>query len=251
VCDGYKGMLHQPDLGKECNLLEGINATRKLHLRVLEETGLTTADELLYPDVFTFLEDIVSYVAVGARSVENQLYRMVSSGLEVPVGMKNPTSGDISVMINAIHFAQAHNELIYKDWEVKTTGNEYAHAVLRGAVDNNGKNIPNYKRNNIIAVIKKYEQANMKNSAIIVDVSHSNSNKNYKNQFKIAKDVLNSRKQNEKINKFVKGIMIESYLVQGNQNPYDKNRVFGKSVTDECIGWEETEELLNYIHAGV
>lgn len=243
---GYKGMLHQPNLDAKPNLADGIVAIRKLHMKVIEETKMTTADEMLYPENFIYLEDVVGYNAVGARSVENQGHRMVASGVNTPVGMKNPMCGDLSVMMNAINAAQIKQEFIYHDWEVKSTGNEYAHAILRGYLGPNGEAIQNYHYENLLNTIKLYDKANLKNPAILVDVSHSNSNKDYKQQPRIAKEILYSIRSDEKIKKYVKGLMIESYIVEGRQD-ISENRIYGKSVTDACIGWEETEELLYYI----
>jgi len=244
---GYKGILHQPNLDKKPDLANGIEAVRKLHIDVIRETQMTTADEMLYPENYIYLEDIIGYNAVGARSVENQGHRIVASGVDTPVGMKNPTSGDLSVMLNSINAAQMKHEFIYHDWEVKSTGNDYAHAILRGYVTKNGECVPNYHYEDLLTTIAMYEKANLKNPAIIVDVSHSNSNKNYKEQSRIAKDVLESINNDSEIKKYIKGLMIESYIVEGKQD-IDENRVYGKSVTDACIGWEETDELLNYIY---
>jgi len=248
--EGYKGMLHQPSLDKEPNVSDGISAIRRLHMRILEETGFTTADEMLYPDNHVYLGDILGYVAVGARSVENQQHRLVSSGVDVPVGMKNPTSGTLSVMINSIHAAQIKHEFIYHDWEVQTMGNEYAHAILRGYVNKKDQCTPNYHYEDLINTIEFYKKAKLKNETIIVDVSHSNSNKDYRQQMRISKEVLHSIKVDEEIKKYVRGIMVESYIVEGRQDICE-NRIYGKSVTDGCIGWEETEELLNYLWVNI
>jgi len=247
---GYKGMMHQPNLDQKPNLANGIETIRKLHIDVIAQTKMTTADEMLYPENFIYLEDIIGYNAIGARSVENQGHRIVASGVDTPVGMKNPTSGDLSVMLNSINAAQMKHEFIYHDWEVKSTGNEYAHAILRGYVDKNGECMPNYHHEDLLNTIKMYEKANLQNPAIIVDVSHSNSNKNYKEQSRIAKEVLLSIKNDKEIKKYVKGLMIESYIVEGKQD-INEERVYGKSITDGCIGWEETEELLQYIYENV
>jgi len=245
--EGYKGMLHQPNLDETPNLSDGINAIRRLHIRVLEETGMTSADEMLYPDNLVYLEDLLGYIAIGARSVENQQHRLVSSGINVPVGMKNPTSGDLSIMFNSIHAAQKGHEFIYHNWEVQTLGNPHAHAILRGFVDKKGIAMQNYHYEDLMNTIQEYKKTDLKNSAVIVDVSHANSNKNYKEQTRIAKEVLHSIRHSEEIRQFVKGVMIESYLVEGKQDIDSPNRIYGKSVTDACIGWEETEELLYYI----
>lgn len=249
--EGYKGMLHQPDIDKSPNLVEGIKAIRKLHLRVIEETGLTAADEMLYPDNFVYLEDLLGYVAIGARSVENQQHRLVASGMNVPVGMKNPTGGDVTVMLNAINAAQKSHEFIYHNWEVKTEGNKYSHAILRGYSNKKGQNIANYHYENLLFTIQEYDKTDLENNSIIVDVSHANSNKDYKEQSRIAKDVIESIKNSDKIKDVVKGLMVESYLIEGKQDPNDPNKVYGKSVTDGCIGWQETEELINYIYENI
>ena len=243
---GYKGMLHQPNLDKKPNLAEGIEAIRRLHINVIKETKMTTADEMLYPENFVYLEDIIGYNAVGARSVENQGHRLVASGVNTPVGMKNPTGGDLSVMFNAINAAQIKQEFIYHDWEVKSTGNEYAHSILRGYLGPKGECIPNYHYEDLLNTIKLYNKTDLKNPAILVDTSHANSNKNHKEQSRIAKEVLLSIKSDEQIKKHVKGLMIESYIIEGKQD-ISEDREYGKSVTDACIGWEETEELLHYI----
>ena len=241
--EGYKGMVHQPDPEKKPDMLTGILAIRRMHMRVVEETGFTCADEMLYPENYRYLSDILSYVAVGARSVEDQQHRLTVSGMDVPAGMKNPTSGDISVMLNSVVAAQASHDFIYRGWEVKTTGNPLAHTILRGAVNKHGEAIPNYHYEDLQLLLEKYGQRDLKNPAAIVDVNHSNSNKQYEQQVRITKEVLHSRKVNKGIQELVKGVMIESYIVGGNQK-IGGDHVYGKSITDPCLGWEESEKLL-------
>ncbi len=239
---GYKGMLHQPDpLGEE-DMLAGIIAIRHMHTRVVKETGFTCAEEMLYPQNHRYLSDLLSYVAVGARSVENQEHRIVASGIGIPAGMKNPTGGDLTVMMNSIEAAQAKQKFIYRGWEVKTPGNDFAHAILRGYVDENGTAYPNYHYETLERVAHLYEERNLEHPAVIVDTNHSNSGKRYAEQIRIAKDVMHSRQLNPKIKNLVKGLMIESYLEDGNQKP--EEGVFGKSITDPCLGWEKTEQLI-------
>lgn len=240
---GYKGMLHQPDINKDEDMLAGIIAIRKLHTRVIEETGFTCADEMLYPENYEYLSDLLSYIAVGARSVENQQHRIVSSMVDVPVGMKNPTSGDLSVMMNAITAAQVKQKFVYRNFEVQTAGNELTHAILRGYVNRNGHSFPNYHYEDLAEVNDYYKASpNLKNPAIIVDCNHSNSSKKYLEQVRIAIDVLHSRNHNPEIKNLVKGLMIESYLLDGCQNPLDG--IYGKSITDPCLGWEKSEKLI-------
>lgn len=239
---GYKGMLHQPDPTKDPDMLKGIIAIRRLHLRAIEETGFSCADEMLYPENHRYLSDLLSYVAVGARSVENQQHRLVASGINIPVGMKNPTGGDLSVMLNAIHASQHSHTFIYRGWEVETKGNFLSHAILRGYVDANGVAYPNYHYEVLANLAKIYDDEHFKNPAIIVDCNHSNSGKKYLEQVRIAKDVLHSCSQNEKIRKLVKGLMIESYIEDGNQKV--EEGVYGKSITDPCLGWTKTEKLI-------
>lgn len=241
--DGYKGMLHQPDPNAEPDLLEGIKAIRKMHLRVLEETGLSTADEMLYPENRSFLDDVLSYEAVGARSVENQQHRLVASGIDIPVGMKNPTCGDLSVMMNSVTAAQHPHRFIYRGYDVQTTGNPLAHVILRGGVDKYGKNIPNYHYEDLKEVYDLYQKAGLKNPAVIVDTNHSNSSKKYKEQIRIAMDVMHNRKYHPEIRDMVKGLMIESYIKEGRQDICE-NYELGKSITDPCLGWEDTEALI-------
>lgn len=241
--EGYKGMVHQPDPEKKPDMLTGILAIRKMHMRVIEESGFTCADEMLYPENYRYLSDLLSYVAVGARSVEDQQHRLTVSGMDVPAGMKNPTSGDISVMLNSIIAAQAGHNFIYRGWEVKTTGNPLAHAILRGAVSKHGEAIPNYHYEDIRFLLEKYLAKDLKNPAALVDVNHSNSNKQYEQQVRITKEVLHSRKVDKDIHKLVKGVMIESYIVEGNQK-IGGTHIYGKSITDACLGWEDSKRLL-------
>ena len=242
--EGYKGLLHQPDPEKKPDLLAGLVAIRKLHIRAIEESGLTAADEMLYPENWQYLNDVLSYVAVGARSVENQQHRLVVSGIDIPAGMKNPTSGDLSVMLNSLVAAQGHHTFIYRNWEVKTTGNDLAHTILRGAVNKHGNAIPNYHYEDLQLLLQMYGERNLKNPATIVDTNHSNSNKQYEQQIRIAREVLHSRNQNSDIKKLVKGLMIESYLEPGSQKIGCANQVYGKSITDPCLGWDESERLI-------
>lgn len=239
---GYKGMLHQPSPEGAEDMLGGIIAIRKMNVRVIEETGLTGAEEILYPEVFRYLSDLLSYAAVGARSSEDQLHRMIASGVGIPVGMKNPTSGDLSVMLNSVAAAQHEQEFLFRGWEVRTSGNELAHSILRGYVDPAGNSFPNYHYEILSMVIEMYNERQLKNPAIIVDTNHANSGKKYLEQVRIAKDIVNSRKLNSEINSIVKGLMIESYIEDGCQGVHDG--VYGKSITDPCLGWEKTERLL-------
>lgn len=240
--DGYKGMLHQPNPLHSPDMLKGIIAIRDLHMCALRDYGFSCADEMLYPDNYRYLSDVLSYVAVGARSVENQQHRLTSSGLEVPVGMKNPTGGDISVMMNAITAAQHKHTFIYRGWEVESDGNEYAHAILRGFTDGSGHNISNYHYEDILRLCEEYEKTPLKNPAVIIDCNHSNSGKKYLEQIRISKDVIYSRNHNADIKKLVKGLMIESYIEDGAQKIGDN--IYGKSITDPCLGWEKTERLI-------
>ena len=239
---GYKGMLHQPDPTKDPDMLNGLIASRKMHMRVLAETGFSCADEMLYPENHRYLSDILSYVAVGARSVEDQQHRLTASGINIPVGMKNPTGGDISVMLNAISAAQHPHTFIYRGWEVESTGNPYTHAILRGYQDKAGNSIPNYHYETLSELAKIYTEENFKNPAVIVDCNHSNSNKKYLEQIRIAKEVIHSIKVNPSIHGIVKGLMIESYLLDGCQKVGEG--VYGKSITDPCLGIEKTEKLM-------
>ncbi len=241
--EGYKGMLHQPSPDQAPDMLQGIIAIRKMHIRVMEETGLTAADEMLYPENRSYLDDVLSYEAVGARSVENQQHRLVASGMDIPVGMKNPTSGDLAVMLNSIQAAQASHTFLYRGWDVTTSGNPLAHAILRGGVDKYGTCVPNYHYEELTRLQELYEKRDLKNPAVVVDANHSNSNKKYKEQIRIVSEVLHSRGYNPSLKKLIKGVMIESYLEEGNQ-PIDCDRVYGKSITDPCLGWNDTERLL-------
>lgn len=243
--EGYKGLLHQPNPEQAADMLEGVIAIRRLHTNVLTNTGLSTADEMLYPDNYRYLSDLLAYVAVGARSVENQEHRLTSSGIDVPVGMKNPTSGDISVMLNSIQAAQHEHTFIYRGWEVDTTGNELAHAILRGYVNRHGEAIPNYHFEELEHLYTAYTAKGLKNMALIVDANHSNSAKKYQEQARICKEVLHSCRHSEHIKSMVKGFMIESYLEPGCQKIGEG--IYGKSITDPCIGWAETERLVQDI----
>jgi len=241
--DGYKGMLHQPDPGKAPDMLRGVIAIRKLHIKAVEETGFSCADEMLYPENYRFLSDLLGYVAIGARSVENQQHRLVSSGLNVPVGMKNPTGGDLSVMMNAITAAQHSHTFLFTDWEVQSHGNPLAHAILRGYVDKEGHNHPNYHYEDIEKLLRLYEEKpGLANPGVVIDCNHSNSGKKFEQQIRIAKEILHQCLLAGEINDIVKGLMIESYLVDGSQKPEDG--VYGKSITDPCLGWEKTERLV-------
>ena len=239
---GYKGMLHQPDPSKKPDMLAGIIAIRRLHTRVVEETGFACADELLYPEDHRYLSDILGYVAVGARSVENQQHRLVASGLDVPVGMKNPTGGDLSVMMNSIYAAMGDHMFLYRGWEVETYGNPYAHAILRGCVNERGESRPNYHYEDLVQLYKLYTERAIKNPACIVDCNHANSGKQYLEQTRIAKEVMHSKRYSADINALVKGLMIESYIEDGNQKITECT--YGKSITDACLGWEKTRQLI-------
>ena len=240
--DGYKGMLHQPNPDEKPDMFKGIIAIRKLHMRVLQETGMAAADEMLYPENHKYLDDLLGYVAVGARSVEDQQHRLTASGIEVPVGMKNPTSGDFQVMLNAIQAAQHGHTFIYRGWEARSEGNPYAHAILRGSTNKHGQAQPNYHYEDLILIKDFYEERELQNPAVVVDVNHANSGKQYIEQIRIAKEVLHSRRYNESLRKLVKGLMIESYLVDGCQKV--GGGVYGQSITDPCLGWEKTEKLV-------
>ncbi len=240
--EGYKGIMHQPDPEKKPDPLAGIIALRHMHIRAIEETGLTAADEMLYPENLRYVMDFLSYIAVGARSVENQQHRLVSSGIDVPTGMKNPTSGDFSVMLNSVVAAQHGHTFIYRGWEVTTTGNELTHVVLRGAVNKRGVSLPNYHYEDLQTLLELYNERELKNPACIVDANHNNSNKQYKEQIRIVKEVLHSRSCSHDIRRLVKGVMIESYIEEGCQGIHD--HIYGKSITDPCLGWEDSERLL-------
>ena len=240
--DGYKGMLHQPDPLEHSDMLKGLLAIRELHLKTLAETGFTCADEMLYPENHAYLDDLLGYVAVGARSVEDQQHRLTASGLTVPVGMKNPTSGDYSVMLNAIMAAQHSHTFVYRGWEAVSQGNPYAHAILRGYVNKHGQSQPNYHFEELIRLHKMYEEKNVENMAVIIDCNHNNSGKQYLEQVRITREVLHSRRNSEEVGKMVKGLMIESYIEDGNQKIGEG--IYGKSITDPCLGWEKTEKLI-------
>lgn len=239
---GYKGMLHQPDPADKPNIVEGIKAIRRMHIRAIAESGLTPADEMLYPSNYSYLDDLLSYVAIGARSVENQQHRLTISGLDIPSGMKNPTSGDIEVMLNSIQAAQSSHIFIYNEWEVETSGNPLTHAILRGSVDFHGANIPNYHYEDLVQVHDAYMKRKLVNPAIIVDTNHANSAKRYKDQPRIAKEILSSMKFNPDLRKIVKGLMIESYIAEGAQSCTEGE--YGKSITDPCLGWEDSFRLI-------
>ncbi len=239
---GYKGMLHQPDPTERPNLFKGIVAIRELHLRALSETGFSCADEMLYPENAQYLDDLLGYVAVGARSVENQQHRLTASGMNCPVGMKNPTSGDIDVMMNSITAAQHGHTFIYRGWQVHSQGNPYTHAILRGYVNHHGQSQPNYHYENLTRLADAYARLSLANPAVIVDCNHSNSGKQYLEQIRIAKEVLSSRRYNPDVHQLVKGLMIESYIEDGSQKIGDG--VYGKSITDPCLGWEKSERLI-------
>jgi 3-deoxy-7-phosphoheptulonate synthase len=240
--EGYKGMAHQPDPEKKPDMLEGLIAIRKLHLRAVEETGLICADEMLYSENHRYLDDILGYVAVGARSVEDQQHRLTSSGVSIPVGMKNPTSGDFSVMMNSIKAAQGQHTFLYRGWEVETSGNPYAHAILRGSVNKHGQNKQNYHYEDLMRLYNLYQLRELENPGVIVDCNHSNSEKQYLEQIRISKEVMHSCRHSSEVKSMVKGLMIESYLEDGAQNIGDG--VFGKSITDPCLGWEKSERLI-------
>lgn len=247
--EGYKGMLHQPDPKEEPNLLGGLKAIRKMHIRVIEESGLTSADEMLYPENLPYLDDLLSYIAVGARSVENQQHRLVASGVDIPVGMKNPTSGDFNVMFNSVQAAQNPHTFLYRNEEVTTSSNLLTHVILRGSCNKHGNNIPNYHFEDILLAIAKYEQRNLKNPMIVIDTNHDNSGKQCLQQNRIVKEIMNNRKLDASIHRYVRGLMIESFLVGGRQD-IDEG-IYGKSITDPCLGWDETQELVRYIAGNV
>ena len=239
---GYKGMLHQPDPDAKPDMYKGIVSIRELHLAALRDYDFSCADEMLYPENYRYLSDLLSYVAVGARSVENQQHRLTASGIEAPVGMKNPTGGDLSVMMNSIVAAQSSHTFIYRSWEVTSEGNPYAHAILRGYIEYTGRNISNYHYEDLLRVEELYEKSNLTNPSVIVDTNHNTSGKKYLEQIRISKDIVHSRNQNSDIKRLVKGLMIESYLEDGAQGVGE--HVFGKSITDPCLGWEKTERLI-------
>ena len=243
--EGYKGIVHQPDPEKGEDFMEGLIAMRKMHIRSISETGFFAADEMLYPENWPYISDILSYVAVGARSVEDQQHRMTVSGMDVPVGMKNPTSGDFSVMLNSCIAAQSPHTFLYRGYEVSTDGNPLAHTILRGAVNKHGNAIPNYHYEDLELLLEKYSKLNLKNPACIVDANHSNSGKKYAEQPRIVSSVLHSRSVNSEIANLVKGVMVEGYLLPGSQKV--NQHEYGKSITDPCLGWDETEKLLDKI----
>ena len=240
---GYKGMLHQPDPEAKPDMYKGIVAIRELHLAALRDYDFSCADEMLYPENYRYLSDLLSYVAIGARSVENQEHRLVASGVEAPVGMKNPTGGDLSVMMNSIVAAQSSHTFLYRGWEVTSEGNPYAHAILRGYVDFAGRSVSNYHYEDLLRVKELYENTGLANPSVIVDTNHNNSGKKYLEQIRIAKDIVHSRNQNADIKRLVKGLMIESYLEDGCQS-ISENEISGRSITDPCLGWEKTERLV-------
>ncbi|MBQ8344207.1 MAG: 3-deoxy-7-phosphoheptulonate synthase [Clostridia bacterium] len=240
--DGYKGMLHQPDPNENPDMLKGLIAIRKLHMKAIAETGFSCADEMLYPENHRYLSDLLSYVVVGARSVENQGHRLTASGLDLPVGMKNPTSGDLSVMMNSITAAQHKHTFIYRGWEVQSNGNPMAHAILRGYVNKHGQSLPNYHYEDLVHLLELYNKTNLVNPGVVVDANHANSGKKWAEQVRISKEILHSTRHNKDIFKLVKGIMIESYIEDGCQKV--EEGVYGKSITDPCLGWEKTERLI-------
>ena len=240
--EGYKGIAHQPDPEKKPDLLAGLVAMREMHMRSIEEFGLPAADEMLYPENWGYVEDLLSYVAIGARSVEDQHHRLTVSGFDVPAGMKNPTSGDFSVMLNSVYAAQHPHHFVYRGYEVETTGNELTHVVLRGAVNKRGVCIPNYHYEDLVRLIEMYDKMDLKYPAAIVDSNHSNSNKQYEEQVRIVKEVMHNRQLSPAIHQIVKGVMIESYIEPGCQKVHD--HIYGKSITDPCLGWEESEKLI-------
>lgn len=240
--EGYKGMIHQPDPEKKPDFLAGLIAMRKMHIRAISESGLTAADEMLYPENWGYVSDILSYVAIGARSVEDQQHRLTVSGFDVPAGMKNPTSGDLSVMLNSVYAAQHAHSFIYRGCEVRTTGNDLAHTILRGAVNKHGNNIPNYHYEDLNLLLEMYGKMDLLNPACVIDANHSNSGKQFAQQTRIVKEVMHSRKLNSDIHKLVKGVMIESYIEEGCQKV--GGGIYGKSITDPCLGWEASERLI-------
>ncbi len=240
--EGYKGIIHQPDPEKKPDFLAGLIAMRKMHIHAVEVSGLTAADEMLYPENWGYVSDILSYVAIGARSVEDQQHRIVVSGFDVPAGMKNPTSGNLTVMLNSVYASQHPHSFIYRGYEVKTNGNEYAHTVLRGATNKHGSSLPNYHYEDLNLLLKLYNERDLKNPAALIDANHGNSNKEYEQQIRIVKEVMHSRKLNKDIHNLVKGVMIESYLEEGCQKV--GGGVYGKSITDPCLGWEASECLI-------
>lgn len=240
--EGYKGIVHQPDPEKKPDFLAGLIAMRKMHIRAIEESGLTAADEMLYPENWRYVSDILSYVAIGARSVEDQQHRLTVSGFDVAAGMKNPTSGDLSVMLNSVYAAQHPHSFIYRGWEVNTTGNDLAHTILRGATNKHGNSIPNYHYEDLNLLLEMYGKVDLKNPACVIDANHSNSGKQFEQQIRIVKEVMHSRRLNADIHSLVKGVMIESYIEEGCQKV--GGGAYGKSITDPCLGWEASEKLI-------
>lgn len=240
--EGYKGIVHQPNPEGKPDFLAGLIAMRKMHIRAMAETGLTAADEMLYPENWRYVSDILSYVAIGARSVEDQQHRLTVSGFDVAAGMKNPTSGDLSVMLNSVYAAQHPHSFIYRGWEVNTTGNDLTHTVLRGATNKHGNSIPNYHYEDLNLLLEMYDKMDLKNPACVIDANHSNSGKQFEQQIRIVKEVMHSRKLNPDIHKLVKGVMIESYIEEGCQKV--GGGVYGKSITDPCLGWEDSQRLI-------
>lgn len=240
--EGYKGIVHQPDPEKKPDFLAGLVAMRRMQIRAIEESGLTAADEMLYPENWRYVSDILSYVAIGARSVEDQQHRLTVSGFDVPAGMKNPTSGDFSVMLNSVFAAQHPHSFIYRGWEVNTTGNDLAHTILRGAVNKYGRSLPNYHYEDLNILLNLYQERDLKNPACIIDSNHNNSNKLFEQQIRIVKEVMHSRKLSSDIHHLVKGVMIESYIEEGSQKIGEG--IYGKSITDPCLGWEDSERLI-------
>lgn len=243
--EGYKGMLHQPDPEKGSNILKGIISLRKMHIRAISESHMTAADEMLYPENLPYVDDMLSYIAVGARSVENQQHRLVSSAIDVPVGMKNPTSGDFSVMLNSIQAAQSNHTFMYRDHEISTSGNPLAHAVLRGSVNKHGQSLPNYHYEDLILLREMYEKQKLINPVAIIDTNHANSKKVFSEQPRIISEILHNRTINSDLRKLVRGVMVESFIVEGNQKIGE--HIYGKSITDACISWDTTEKLLRYM----
>ena len=240
--EGYKGMVHQPDPEKQPNLLAGLVAIRKMHIHAIQTSGMTCADEMLYPENYRYLSDLLSYVAVGARSVEDQQHRLTVSGMEVPAGMKNPTSGDFSVMLNSVYAAQHPHHFVYRGYEVETTGNPLTHVVLRGAVSKHGNSTQNYHYEDLIRLCDMYAKMDLVNPAAIIDANHSNSGKQFKEQIRIVKEVMHNRQLSQDIHNMVKGVMIESYIEEGSQKIHD--HIYGKSITDPCLGWEDSKKLI-------
>ena len=246
--DGYKGIASQPDPEKAPDMVEGLIAMRKMHIRAIAESGLTCADEMLYPENWGYVEDLLAYVAIGARSVEDQQHRLTVSGFDVASGMKNPTSGDFSVMLNSVYAAQQSHHFVHRGYEVETSGNPYAHVILRGATSKHGNNVSNYHYEDLMRLHEMYEKMNVVNPAAIIDTNHSNSGKKYKEQIRIAKEILHSRRHSDDIHKLVKGLMIESYIEEGSQSIGDG--IYGKSITDPCLGWEDTKRLIYDVAEG-